>query len=94
MNFLDFKDNLESKLKKKFKFELWELSYTPYSFGSGVIVYRINGKFIKYIFDGKDNILELHISGKHKKYSECKFNFLKSYANLNSFEIKDVENNS
>lgn len=67
-DFLEFKGQFEAQLSVDLKFELLELHYAPFSFGSGMIAYKIKGRVVKLIFDGKDNIIELWISPKHLKY--------------------------
>jgi hypothetical protein len=47
MNFLELKEQFENKLKSDFKFELLDLHYSPYAFGSGMKFYRIKGRIIK-----------------------------------------------
>jgi hypothetical protein len=66
MDFLELKEQFESKLTEKF--ELLELQYAPYSFGSGLTAYRIKGRIVKIIYDGKDNQVELLVSANHDKY--------------------------
>ena len=68
MNFLDFKDQLESEIAKNYKFDMLELHYLPYAFGSGLTVYRISGVIVKIVFDGKDNQFDILISKPHGKY--------------------------
>ena len=68
MNFLELKELFESKLKDDLKFELLDLHYSPYSFGSGMTVYRIKGHIIKVMYDGRDNEIELISSKPHDKY--------------------------
>lgn len=67
-NYLELKGQFESQLSADLKFDLLELHYTPYSYGSGMTAYRIKGRVVKIIFDGKDNIIKLMISAKHLKY--------------------------
>lgn len=69
MDFLELREQFEKKLKNNF--ELLELHFTPYSFGSGMTAYRIKGQIIKVIYDGKENQVELLISAKHDKYSNA-----------------------
>jgi len=66
MDFLELKEQFESKLTEKF--ELLELHYAPYSFGSGFTAYRIRGRIVKIIYDGRDNQVELLVSANHDKY--------------------------
>ena len=68
MNFLELKKQFESKLKNDFKFELLDLHYSPYSFGSGTAVYNIKGRVIKIIYDGRDSEMEVFSSKPHDKY--------------------------
>ena len=68
MDFLKISEAFEQQIIAKFKFELLELHYSPYSFGSGTVAYRINGKLVKIIFDGRDAIIEIILSAKHDKY--------------------------
>jgi len=67
-DFLELKRQFELELSNDLKFELLELHYAPYSFGSGMTVYKIKGQLIQIIFDGKDNIIELLISVNDLKY--------------------------
>lgn len=67
-DYLELKGQFEAQLSTNLKFELLELHFAPYSFGSGMTAYRIKGSVIKMVFDGKDNIIELLISDKHLKY--------------------------
>jgi hypothetical protein len=69
MDFLELKKQFESKLNKDF--ELLELHYTPFAFGSGMTAYNSKGQIIKIIYDGKDNLVELLISSSHEKYSNA-----------------------
>jgi hypothetical protein len=66
MDFLKLKEQFETKLKEGF--ELLELHYVPYSFGSGLAAYRIRGRNVKVIYDGRDNQVELLVSANHDKY--------------------------
>jgi hypothetical protein len=69
MDFLELKEKFENKLKSDF--ELLELHFAPYAFGSGMTAYRVKGQIIKVIYDGKDDQVELFISAKHDKYSNA-----------------------
>jgi len=68
INYLELKYRFEAQIKDDFQFELLELHYTPYSFGSGMTAYRIAGRVFKIIFDGKDNLVEFMVSASHDKY--------------------------
>jgi hypothetical protein len=67
-DFLRIKEYFEDIINGRVKFELLELSYTPYSFGSGFAAYRIAGKIVKLVFDGRDEMLTIGISAKHSEY--------------------------
>ncbi|MDP4269896.1 MAG: hypothetical protein Q8909_07195 [Bacteroidota bacterium] len=68
MNLENFKADIEVRLNSIAEFELLEFHYQPYSFGSGLVVYRINGRIHKFVYDGRDNILTWLISKEHQKY--------------------------
>ncbi len=67
-DYLELTEQFETQLSADLKFELLEIHYTPYSFGSGMSAYKIKGCIVKIIFDGRDNIIELLTSVKHLKY--------------------------
>lgn len=67
MNFEDFRKDIESRLISKIEFELQEFNFLPYSFGSGLLAYRINGQNHKFIFDGRENELTW-LKSKTQKY--------------------------
>ena len=69
MNFLELKGQFENRLTDDF--ELLELHYSPYSFGSGFAAYRVKGQIVKVIYDAKDDQVELQVSEKHAKYSDA-----------------------
>lgn len=68
MDFLQFKEQFEATLNDAFKFELLELHYMPYSFGTGIVAYRIKGKLIRIVYNGRDNEIEVISSKPHEKY--------------------------
>jgi hypothetical protein len=68
LEFLEIISDFEKQIKKDLKYELLEMHYVPYSFGSGFVAYRINGRIVKIIFDGKDNLIESKISSRHERY--------------------------
>lgn len=82
MNFQTFKDTLEENLKDKISFELLEFQYMPYSFGSGLLAYRINGYNYRLLYDGKENELTCEQSKAHDKY----------FGNLNWTKILTQQN--
>jgi hypothetical protein len=63
-DYLEIKEQFEAQLSSDLKFELLELHYAPYSFGSGILACRINGRAVKIVFDGKDSLIELLISAQ------------------------------
>lgn len=71
MNFLELKEQFEYKLKDNFKFELLEFHYAPYAFGSGLTAYRITGRNVKVIYDGKENQIQFLVSSNHDKYANA-----------------------
>jgi len=72
MEFLALITAFENILSISLKLELLEQHYTPYSFGSGFVAYRINGRNLKLVFNGKDNYTECFLSKPHVKYSNVK----------------------
>ena len=82
MNFEDFKIDIESKLNSLADFELLEFRYEPYSFGSGILAYRIKGINHKFIFDGRENQLTWLISRPHEKYFSANFSKVKTVDGL------------
>ena len=68
MTFLELKEQFENKIKDNYKFELLELHFAPYSFGSGMTAYMIKGRIAKIIYDGRDNEVQLLVSPLHDKY--------------------------
>ena len=71
IDFLELKDQIELQLKNDFKFELLEIQYAPYAFGNGMIAYRIKGRVVKIIYNGRDNQIELMVSAHHVKYDRA-----------------------
>lgn len=69
MNFLELKEQFENKINDAF--ELLELHYAPYAFGSGMVVYRVKGQIIKVVYDGRDDYIELFVSSQHDKYANA-----------------------
>lgn len=68
MSLPEFKEIFENKLKTRTGFELLEYHYLWYSFGSGLLAYRINGFNYRLIFDGKEKELTVERSDAHEKY--------------------------
>ena len=63
---------LEEEIKSNCKFELLEMHYLPYSFGSGTTVYRLKGRNLKVNFDGRNRVIDVKLSPKHEKHSTDK----------------------
>lgn len=76
MSFEEFKIKIELLFQERTSFELLDYSYQPYSFGSGKLAYRINGKVYLYTYDGRDNLLTLNASMDHEKYPNCSWPLL------------------
>lgn len=91
MNFLELTKQFEDIVRNDFELELLENHYMPYSFGSGTIVYRIRGRLVKLIYDGKDFIARLLISAKHTKYPNSDWTEVFSGSSL---ELLDVAGNN
>jgi hypothetical protein len=45
-----------------------QLYYAPYSFGSGRVVYRIKGRNIEILYDGRDKTIDVSYSKPHAKF--------------------------
>ena len=82
MDFEEFRKDIESRLISKIEFELQEFQYFPYSFGSGILAYRINGQNHKLIFDGKENELTWLKSKPHQKYFGSDFKEFEKFDGL------------
>ena len=99
MNFEGFRKDIESKLIQIAEFELQEFHFEPYSFGNGVLAYRIKGRIHKFVFDGRENELTWLISDYHQKYFGANLTELKKLDGLEisaeqlKNEIKTVHNN-
>jgi hypothetical protein len=76
MSFEEFRIKIELLIQEQTIFELLEYSYQPYSFGSGKLANRINGKIYLYTYNGRDNLLTLNASMDHEKYPNCAWSFL------------------
>jgi hypothetical protein len=83
MNFEAFRNSIESKLKSISEYELLEYHYLPYSFGSGTLAYRINGRIIKFTFDGKENRLTWYKSREHSGYPQTELIEIESRSDFN-----------
>ena len=86
MNFEDFRKDIELKLSSIAEFELQEFHFLPYSFGSGLLVYRINGQNHKFVFDGRENELIWLKSRTHQKYTESDFTEFEKFDGLKIYE--------
>jgi hypothetical protein len=83
MNFHQVIDKFENEVNEKF--EILEFHYLPYSFGSGTKCYRIKGRNIKLVYNGKEELIEIHVSPYHEKYPTNKWDliFSDTYRNFN-----------
>ncbi|MEO6314024.1 MAG: hypothetical protein ABIU63_03190 [Chitinophagaceae bacterium] len=77
--FLNLIAEFEVKLEKELRFELLELYYAPFSFGSGHIAYRIKGRNIQIGYDGKENNVQLRYSKPHTKFRSGEWEVSKTY---------------
>tara|TARA_R100001369_G_C3266141_1_gene159102 strand:+ start:454 stop:759 length:306 start_codon:yes stop_codon:yes gene_type:complete len=82
MNFEDFRKSIELNLHSIVKFELVEFHFEPYSFGNGILAYRIKGRNHKFIFDGRENELIWLIGKLHQKYFGGKLTEFKRFHGL------------
>lgn len=73
MDFLDIKTQFENDLSDNRKFEMLELHYYPYDFGSGISIYKIYSRAVKLIFDGKDKTVQLDMGERHTKHPKTSF---------------------
>lgn len=70
-------------------YELLELHSIPYSFGSGFIVYKINGRNVKIVYDGRDNIVSIYVSPIHNIYP-CNNWELRFEGNSEKYQLFDL----
>ncbi|PQB04339.1 hypothetical protein [Aureitalea marina] len=96
MTFEDFRNDIEAKLNSIADFELQEYHYEPYSFGNGILAYRIKGQIHKFIFDGRENEMTWFSSKPHQKYFGADFKMLmrNNGLELTSDELKNGIKNS
>jgi hypothetical protein len=73
MTFEEFRIDIENKLNSIAELELHEYHYEPYSFGSGILAYRIEGQNHKFVFDGRENELTWFVSKPHQNYFGANF---------------------
>lgn len=91
MNFESFRKQIESTLNSNVVFELQEFHFEPYSFGNGILAYRINGQIHKFIFDGRENELKWMKSKPHQKYFGANLDAYKSFEGLDLTESELLE---
>ena len=97
MNFEQFRNDLETKLNSIAEFELQEYHFEPYSFGNGILAYRIKGLNHKFIFDARENELTWLVSKGHEKYFGANFKELRRFDGLiiDKSEIeKEIKNST
>ncbi|WP_190810975.1 hypothetical protein [Flagellimonas sp. S3867] len=96
MTFENFRNDIETKLNSIAEFQLQEYHFEPYSFGNGVLAYRIKGQNHKFIFDGRENELSWLSSKPHQKYFGADFKTLMKIdgLELTSDELKNGIKNS
>jgi len=90
MDFEEFRKHIESMLSSIAEFELQEFHFAPYSFGNGIVAYRINGRNHKFLYDGRENELIWLIGKSHEKYNESDYDEFKrkNTLELSSDELK------
>jgi hypothetical protein len=71
--FLELVSEFEVRIKEELQFELLQLYYAPYAFGSGHVAYKIKGRNVQITYDGRDNALgespiEVRYSKPHAKF--------------------------
>jgi hypothetical protein len=66
MDFLELKTTVEQAIPHSH--ELVEMHYAPYAFGSGFCVYKVKGRHIKLVYDGRDGHIQLLTSSFHEAY--------------------------
>ncbi|BFP40025.1 hypothetical protein FGF1_08700 [Flavobacteriaceae bacterium GF1] len=86
MNFEEFGNHIENKLNSITRYELLEFHYEPFSFGNGLLAYRISGRNHRLIYDGRENELTWERSEPHEKYFGAKFSMFKKFDGLNLTE--------
>jgi hypothetical protein len=72
MKFLEMKTEFEVIIANHAKFELLELWYVPYAFGSGFAAYRVKNKNLKILYDGKEFAMIVFIYPPHIEYPSKK----------------------
>ncbi|MBN8672216.1 MAG: hypothetical protein J0L80_16145 [Chitinophagales bacterium] len=88
-SFTEIVSAFEDWLKRRYiTYELLELYSTPYSFGSGFIAYKANGRNTKIVFDGRDNIVSIYVSPPHHKYPTNEWD-LRFEGNIEKYEQLD-----
>ena len=89
MKFEEFRTQLEAELLTLEKFELQEFIYQPYSFGNGILGYRINGKCYRLTYNGRDRQLRVDSGEPHEKYFGATWSELQTFDEL-SENISEV----
>lgn len=95
--FLELVSEFEIKIREELQFELLQVFYAPYAFGSGHVAYRIKGRNIQIGFDGRDNAMgtrpiEVRYSKPHAKFPSDGWIETKTY-NVEEFwdeGVKDI----
>jgi hypothetical protein len=82
---LELVSEFEIRIKEAFQFELLQVYYAPYAFGSGHVTYRIEGRNIQIAFDGRENLMganpiEVSYSKPHARFPTNDWIETKSYS--------------
>jgi len=91
MTFEDFRLELEAELEKIVRFELQEFHYEPYSFGNGLLAYRINGRNYRFRYDGREKQMTVDASEQHQKYFGALWNHIATIDELSNGVAKAIE---
>jgi hypothetical protein len=62
------KSELEVIIGQYAEFNLLELRYVPYAFGSGLAAYQVKGRSLKILYNGKDFVMIVSIYPPQVKY--------------------------
>ena len=69
MDFFEIIKLIEAKLADKgLSFELWDMQYAKYVFGSWYVDYRISGHHVMFIYDGRETVWAIRASEKYADY--------------------------
>ncbi len=67
-----------------------EFHYLPYSFGSGLLAFRVKGDIYKITYDGRFKILTVSKSVVHEIYPASKWTIISELNSLNDETIDEI----